>query len=182
MGWWGWGRGGVRPAHLRRVSEEGGSVPGSQDSQLAEMASRLSFNGDTGQQQQQRQHALSPSSVPPVDAVLGTAASQQSPSTSAAAALLVSASSRSDTVADEHAEIRRSVLDGVRSGLIGCPLCQDFRGKSAAGLMRHLSCSHAGERLGESSVVHLAALHRGVCVSPGCRAFRRFGAGHCSRC
>ena len=89
---------------------------------------------------------------------------------------------RTEAIAQEHAEIRRRVFEDARGGCIACPLCDTFRGKSAAGLMRHLSCSHAGESLGDTATVHLATLHRGMCITPGCGAFRRFGVKHCSRC
>ena len=137
-------------SQYRRINEDGDSLPGSQDSALAEQARSHWTIGD--------------SSMP-------------TPALTEPEAL-----DRASAVRQEHEEMRRSVISDARAGRLTCPFCDSFSGSTASGLMRHLSCMHAGHQLGDDGVIHLTALRRGVCESPGCGFSRRFGDRHCSRC
>ena len=66
-----------------------------------------------------------------------------------------------------------------RTRRVVCPWCT-FSSTTIGGLMNHITRTHAGESLDESSVVYLSSLERAMC--PDCLSIRAVRGSACPRC
>ena len=135
----------------------------------------------------------------------GTSTTSQGPSsqtsvTDARPALAESAAESSNGVAAVQEQFSRlNVSEGSRNALfvgagrprpadlepnaLRCPFCSTYASNGPArGLMRHISCRHAGRLIDDSARQLLSALERGVCPASGCGALRPISSRVCSRC
>ena len=164
------------PSQLRTLNEDGDSIPGSQDSELASRTHQLSISGSALATSAVRSDTPAVPSVPP-----------GSPSASGA---LVPGSQDAQAVAVaprltfEDAVPGRLVDEQQGQGLVNggrcqCPWCS-FSTVHVNGLMVHASRAHAGQQLSEGDAEFFRALGRGTCRA--CGFIRPVRGARCSRC
>ena len=71
----------------------------------------------------------------------------------------------------------------LATNALRCPFCTRYSTTGAArGLMRHITCAHAGQIIDERARHTLAALERGLCTNSSCGCIRAFSSRICLRC